>query len=50
LEEGVVGTRKIDNPDKFKNIPFEELWEEATKPRFKMDRSYADNLEVSHIR
>ena len=50
LEEGVVGPRKMKNPEKFKNTLFEELWEETTTPKFKMYRSYADNLEASHIR
>jgi hypothetical protein len=50
LEEGIVGPRKIENPDKFSKTPFEELWEEATTPKFKMDRSFNDNLEASHIR
>jgi hypothetical protein len=33
----------------FKSTPFDELWEMVTTPRFKMDRSYWDNLDNSHI-
>lgn len=41
--------RQIANYDKFKNTPFEDLWQEAITPKYKMDRSYKDNLEGSHI-
>jgi hypothetical protein len=30
--------------------PFDDLWLEAITPKFKMDRSFNDNLEASHIR
>jgi hypothetical protein len=33
----------------FKTTPFDELWGMVTTPRFKMDRSYRDNLDNSHI-
>jgi hypothetical protein len=33
----------------FKSMPFDELWEMLTTPKFKMDRSYGDNLNNSHI-
>jgi hypothetical protein len=33
----------------FKNSLFEELWEMVTTPKYKMDRSYGDNLDNSHI-
>jgi hypothetical protein len=33
----------------FKNRPFDELWEMVTTPKYKMDRSYGDNLDNSHI-
>ena len=33
----------------FKSTPFQELWEMLTTPKFKMDRSYGDNLDNSHI-
>jgi hypothetical protein len=33
----------------FKNNPFDELWEWAITPKYKMDRSYGDNLDNSHI-
>jgi hypothetical protein len=33
----------------FKSTPFEELWEMVTTPKYKMDRSYGDNLDNSHI-
>ena len=40
--------RQITNVDHFTNRPFEDLWLEAITP--KLDRSYKDNLEASHIR
>ena len=40
--------RSIDNVDKFKGN-FDDLWEEATTPRYKLDRSYNDHLENSPI-
>jgi hypothetical protein len=33
----------------FKTRPFDELWEMVTTPKYKMDRSYGDNLDNSHI-
>lgn len=33
----------------FKNSLFKELWEMVTTPKYKMDRSYGDNLDNSHI-
>ena len=41
--------RQIDSADKFSKTPFEDLWIEATTPKFKLDRSYKDNLEARHI-
>jgi hypothetical protein len=42
--------RKITNLEHFTNRPFEDLWLEAITPKYKLDRSYKDNLEASHIR
>jgi hypothetical protein len=42
--------RQITNPDHFVKREFDEMWEEMITPRFKLDRSYKDNLEDSHIR
>jgi hypothetical protein len=39
----------ITNVDQFKNKPFDDIWIEAITPRYKLDRSYKDNLESSHI-
>ena len=39
----------IDSFDHLKTRTFDELWDWATTPRTKMDRSYGDNLEASHI-
>ena len=36
--------RQITDRGKFK-LPFDDLWEEATTPRFKFDRNYGDNLQ-----
>jgi hypothetical protein len=40
--------RQIVNPEQFKG-DFDPLWQELITPRFKLDRSYKDNLESSHI-
>jgi hypothetical protein len=40
---------QITNVDQFKNRPFDDLWQEAITPKYKLDRSYKDNLEGSHI-
>jgi len=40
---------QITNADQFKNKPFDDLWQEAITPKYKLDRSYKDNLEDSHI-
>jgi hypothetical protein len=37
--------RAITNVDQFRNKPFDDLWTEATTPKFKLDRSYGDNLQ-----
>src|SRR5215208_8258797 len=51
LEEGSTERpRQITNHEKFRNTPFEDLWVDATTPKFKLDRSYKDNLEGSHIK
>ena len=40
--------RWIDSVDKFKG-DFDDLWQEAITPRYKLDRSYNDHLENSPI-
>ena len=40
--------RGIESVDKFKG-DFDDLWTEATTPRYKLDRSYNDHLENSPI-
>jgi hypothetical protein len=42
--------RQITNVEEFSKRPFDDLWQEAITPRYRLDRSYADNLEASHIR
>jgi len=42
--------RQITNVEYFSKKSFDDLWQEAITPRFKLDRSYADNLQASHIR
>jgi hypothetical protein len=39
---------QITNVEQFKG-PFDEMWQEMITPKFKLDRSYKDNLESSHI-
>jgi hypothetical protein len=41
--------RQITNPDHLAKRDFDEMWEEMITPEFKLDRSYKDNLEGSHI-
>jgi hypothetical protein len=41
--------RQITNPEHFAKREFDEMWEEMITPKFKLDRSYKDNLESSHI-
>jgi hypothetical protein len=42
--------RQITNVEEFSKREFDDLWQEAITPRYRLDRSYADNLEASHIR
>lgn len=50
-EEGSSeGPRQITNVEKFKNTPFDELWNEAITIKVKLDRSIKDQLEEQHIR
>jgi hypothetical protein len=42
--------RQITSVEKFSKTPFDDLWQEATTPRYKLDRSYGDVLEASHIK
>lgn len=37
--------RQITSPEKFKNTPFDELWEEAITVKVKLDRSIKDQLQ-----
>jgi hypothetical protein len=30
-------------------MPFDELWEMVTTPKYKLDKNYGDNLDNSHI-
>jgi hypothetical protein len=48
VEGSSNGPRSIDSVDKFKG-DFDELWQEAITPRYKLDRSYNDHLENSPI-
>jgi hypothetical protein len=41
--------RQITDPELFSKKPFDEMWEEMITPKYKLDRSYKDNLEASHI-
>jgi hypothetical protein len=40
--------RAISTVEQFMR-PFDDLWLEMTTPKFKLDRSFNDNLEASHI-
>lgn len=40
--------RQVVNPEQFKG-EFDPLWQEMITPKFKLDRSYRDNLENRHI-
>jgi hypothetical protein len=41
--------RQITNPEHFVRREFDEMWEEMITPKYKLDRSYKDTLEASHI-
>ena len=41
--------RQITNMEEFSKRQFDDLRQEAITPRYRLDRSYADNLEASHI-
>ena len=41
--------RQITDPEHFAKREFDDLWLEAITPKYKLDRSYKDNLEASHI-
>jgi hypothetical protein len=41
--------RQITNPEHFAKRQFDEMWQEMITPKFKLDRSYRDNLEGCHI-
>jgi hypothetical protein len=41
--------RQITDPELFSKKPFDDLRLEAITPKYKLDRSYKDNLEASHI-
>jgi hypothetical protein len=49
LEGSSDKPRLIVNPDDFRNKPFDDIWQEAITPKFKLDRSYKANLEERHI-
>jgi hypothetical protein len=42
--------RAITNVEHFTKRPFDDLWLEAITPKYKLDRSYRDTLEESHIK
>ncbi|MGI0002460.1 MAG: hypothetical protein ACRD42_05215 [Nitrososphaeraceae archaeon] len=50
-ESGGVGDHPPVTVPSFEHfkMPFQELWEMVTTPKYKMDRSYGDNLDNSHI-
>jgi hypothetical protein len=39
----------VESPEHFKTRGFDELWSWASTPNYKLDRSYKDQLEASHI-
>jgi hypothetical protein len=44
-EDSSERPRQITSPEKFKNTPFDELWEEVTTIKVKLDRSIKDQLQ-----
>jgi hypothetical protein len=45
----LVHPYKIEKYEDFANRPFDELYELMSTLKYKLDRSYKDNLEGSHI-
>jgi hypothetical protein len=41
--------RQIADPGHFAKRQFDEMWQEMITPKFKLDRSYKNNLDSSHI-
>jgi hypothetical protein len=42
--------RQITNVDQFTMRPFDDLWQEAITPKYKLDRDYGDNLQDNHYK
>jgi hypothetical protein len=40
---------EVESFEHYKTMEFDELWDWASTPRTKLDRSYGDQLEGSHI-
>jgi hypothetical protein len=41
---------QVEKYDDFVSKKFEELWDYLSTPKYKLDRSYGDNLQGSHIK
>jgi hypothetical protein len=41
---------QVEKYDDFISKKFNELWDYLSTPKYKLDRSYKDNLEGSHIK
>jgi hypothetical protein len=41
---------QVENYEDFSTKPFDELWDYLSTPKYKLDRSYGDNLQGSHIK
>lgn len=45
-----IGLDRLINMEVFSNRTFDDLWQEAITPKYRLERSYADSLEASHIK
>ena len=41
---------QVEKYEDFASKPYEELWDYLSTHKYKLDRSYNDNLEGSHIK
>jgi hypothetical protein len=48
--ETIVQIYQVEKYDDFISKRFEELWDYLSTPKYKLDRSYGDNLQGSHIK
>jgi hypothetical protein len=46
----IVHAYQIEKYEDFASKPFDEEWDYVSTPKYRLDRSYKDNLKGSHIK